>query len=127
MTKKKDAPVEIEIAGPVDLIKYLEKPVDPNARQPKALKGVKATGTFIVVERLSNKEAQGTRLTIQGESEQGFVVDVGPALEKEKWGINVGDRVLLQGTFVPVPKIGEGTRNLAIADPHSIKCVLVEE
>ncbi len=95
-------------------------------RASKAPKGIKATGTFVVVEMLSKNEASGSRLFQPGKSEQGIIRDIGPALEKDKWGIKVGDRVLMQGTSVPVPSLGDG-REYHVVDTHTIKCILLEE
>lgn len=90
----------------------------------------KATGTMILVEMLSPEEAAGSMLATAGKSTQGRIVDIGPGLKAEidKYGFAVGNRVLLQGTNVPVPKFPDGdNRELVIVDPHTIKCVLVEE
>ncbi len=63
-----------------------------------------------------------------GKSQQGRIVDIGPSVETDKWGFAKGQRVLLQGTFVPVPKFPDGDeRELVTVDPHMIKCILVEE
>lgn len=101
-------------------------------KSSKLIVGAKATGTFILVEKLSEEEIANTPLILvngeqSGKSNQAYVVDVGPALEKDKWGINVGYRVLLQGSFVPVPGKSAGGRELAIVTPHDIKAVLLEE
>jgi putative aminopeptidase FrvX len=77
---------------------------------------------------LTPEEAMGTRLELgqtKSVPNQAFILDIGPAVEEDKYGIKIGDRVLLQGTFVPVPKFRKG-RELAIVDPHAIKCVLDE-
>ena len=88
----------------------------------------KAPGTTILVEMLSPEEAAGSQLATAGKSTQGRIVDIGPSLETDKWGLAKGQRVLLQGTFVPVPKFpGGDERELVIVDPHMVKCVLVEE
>lgn len=92
--------------------------------------GAKATGSMVLVEMLTAQEAIGTVLTIGENSKgppQGYIVDIGPALEADKWGIKVGDRVLLQGSYVPVPKVRSGGRELGIVQAHDIKCVLQEE
>lgn len=105
--------------------------VGDNNKRMKKLAGAKATGTFIVVEKLTEEECMDTTLIVpngksSANSNQAFVVDIGPALERDKWGINVGDRVLLQGSFVPVPVSSENGRELAIVSPHDVKAVLVE-
>lgn len=91
------------------------------------VKQLKAAGTAILLERLSKEAAAGSRLIMPGlSSEQAIISDIGPAIEKEKWGIQVGDRVLLHGTVLDVPTIIPG-KNFGIVEPHMIKAVLVEE
>lgn len=102
------------------------------AKKVRQVTGAKATGTFILVEKLTEAECENTPIILpNGEqtknSNQAYVVDIGPALEKDKWGLSVGNRVLLQGSFVPVPAKSPGGRELAIVTPHDVKCVLVEE
>lgn len=90
----------------------------------------KAPGSKILLEMLSPEEAAGSALVTVGKSTQGRVIDIGPGLKAEidKYGFNVGSRVLLQGTFVPVPSFpGGDSRELVVVDPHMIQCVLVEE
>lgn len=92
---------------------------------------VKATCGFILVEMLTPEESMGTRLELSNAKSvpnQAYVLDVGPAVKVEDYGIRVGNRVLLQGTFVPVPRIpGTSGRELAIVDPSTVKCIFVEE
>lgn len=92
----------------------------------KTVCGAKAVGTYSLIELLTAEEMEGV-VKLPGNSviNQGRIVHVGPALEKEKWGIKEGDRVLLQGTFVPLPKYND--KELVLADPHTIKCVLDEK
>ena len=90
----------------------------------------KATGSKVLVQMLSAEEAAGSLLATGGKSNQGRILDIGPGLlaEIDKYGFAVGNRVLLQGTFVPVPRFPDGdTRELGVVDPHMIQCVLVEE
>lgn len=89
---------------------------------------IKPVGSLVLVEILSDQEAVGTRLTvtkIQGTPPQAFVLDIGPAFKPADWGVKVGDRVILQGNYVPVPT-PEGDRQKGIVEPHTIKCVLEE-
>lgn len=88
----------------------------------------KAPGSKILLEMLTPEEAAGSHLATAGKSTQGRILDIGPSLETDKWGLAKGQRVLLQGTYVPIPKFPDGdTRELAIVDPHMIQCVFVEE
>lgn len=93
--------------------------------------GIKAVGSTILVEMLSPEEAAGSHLVTMGKSTQARIVDIGPALNvvEGKYGFKVGSRVLLQGTFVPVPKFpnSDDQRELGIVDAHMIKCVFEEE
>jgi len=89
---------------------------------------VKAVGSTVLLEMLSPEEAAGSHLATVGKVQQGRILGVGPALEADKWGFKVGERVLLQGTCVPVPKFpGGDERDLVVVDPHMVKCILVEE
>jgi len=90
--------------------------------------GHKAVGSTILVEMLSPEEAAGSMLASTGKSTQGRILDIGPALKTDDWGVARGARVLLQGTFVPVPKFpGGDDRELVVVDPHMIKLVFEEE
>jgi co-chaperonin GroES (HSP10) len=95
-----------------------------------AITGIKAAGTFVVVAMLTPEESFGTVLTLSEKTKappQGYIIDIGPSLDSEKWGIKKGDRVLLQGTYVPVPGHQDNGRELGIVQPHDIKCILLEE
>lgn len=94
----------------------------------KKVTGIKAVGTTVLIEMLSVQEDAGSQLAIVGKPKQGRILDIGPAmLEAAKYGFAKGDRVLLQGTFTPVPKFpGGDTRDLVVVDPHMIKCVFTE-
>lgn len=90
------------------------------------------TGHGVLVEHLTPKEAMDTILTLTSKStpqyNQAYVLQIGPMVKADEWGIAVGDRVLVQGSYVPVPRAKEddSPRELGILDPTSIKCVLKE-
>lgn len=90
-------------------------------------------GMGILVEHLTAKEAMGTSLTLTSKStpqyNQAYILQVGPMVKLEEWGFKTGDRVLLQGNYVPVPrpKNEENPRELGIVDPSAVKCVLREQ
>jgi hypothetical protein len=89
--------------------------------------GVKAVGSTVLLEMLSPEEAAGSHLVTTGKSQQGRILEIGPLVEADKWGLKVGNRVLLQGVFVPVPTFpGGDQRELVVVDPHMIKCVFEE-
>jgi hypothetical protein len=105
---------------------------DYSKKSARVVSGARATGTFMLVEKLTEAECENTPIILpHGEqaknSNQAYIVDIGPALEKDKWGVEIGDRVLLQGSFVPVPVKSAGGRELAIVTPHDVKAVLIEE
>lgn len=109
-------------------------------RQP-AVKAVKPLGGQVLVEVYKEEEVSPESVIVLpeisrnkgdrgvGGAPQGRVLDIGPGLPKE-FGIKVGDRVLLQGSFVPLPKLSDyrdGMRERALVEPHTIKAILLEE
>ena len=98
-----------------------------------AISGVHPVGSQILVELLTPQEILGTSLhlnegakTVSG-APQAYVLEVGPAVDPN-YGVKTGDRVVLQGTFVPLPEAASlgGHRPKACIDPHTIKAILVE-
>ena len=113
-----------------------------NVAKPKQpmVKAVKPLGGQVLVEVYQEDELSDSAIILPdnargkgslgvGGAPQGRVLDIGPGLPKE-FGIKVGDRVLLQGTFVPLPKLKDqrdGDRERALVEPHTIKAILLEE
>jgi hypothetical protein len=93
------------------------------------ISGAKPTGSLVLVEILEAQEALNTRLSVgkksMGDCPQAFILELGPTVEKDKWGFDVGDRVLLQGNFNPLPN-WDGGRDKAIVECYAIKAVLHE-
>lgn len=93
--------------------------------------GIKATGSLILVEMLTADEVTPTQLLISKKTDygtpQGYILDIGPAVDSGKLGFQVGDRVLVQGNYVPVPEIPGQSRKMGIVDIYNIKAVLQEE
>jgi co-chaperonin GroES (HSP10) len=91
--------------------------------------GFKPAGSYIVVELLEDKEVLGTGLTLSGntklEAPQAYVLGMGPSLDTSRFGVGVGDRVIISGGFVPLPR-REGQRQAGVIDVNSVKAVLVE-
>ena len=92
---------------------------------------VKAVGYNVLVEMLTANEIMNTKFAlaenaVSGEAPQGYVLDIGPGVEVDKLGFKVGDRVLLQGNYVPVPAYGDSERKRGLVQPHDIKAVLEE-
>jgi co-chaperonin GroES (HSP10) len=96
----------------------------------KKIIGITPVLSQILVELLTPEEAMNTRLTLGEKTNygapQGIVLAVGPTLTPEA-GIKKGDRVLLQGTFVPVPNYDNSRRDKGIVEVHNIKGVFQEE
>lgn len=102
---------------------------------PKIVK-VKPFGSTILVELLSNQELVSGSVILpgkdgekgKGNANQGYIVALGPCLPADV-GLKVGDRILINGGFVPAPET-DGTpqgRTRGFVEVNSIKSVLVEE
>lgn len=99
-------------------------------RKAHKIVGARASGTQVLVEMLTDQESIGTKLTVgksTGVPPQAFILDIGPANAQTNWGFEVGDRVLLQGNYVPVPSFGDNERDLGMVEPTAIKCILMED
>lgn len=101
------------------------------AKKVKTIVGVKPTLSQILVERLNAAEVMGTILTVNDNSDygapQGYVLALGPSVKADECGIHVGDRVLITGTYVPVPNFDGSARERGLLELHNIKAVLVED
>ncbi len=93
--------------------------------------GIKPIMSQVLVEHLNAQEVSGVKNLILNEksdygSNQAIVLAVGPGVKPDDVGFKVGDRVMLQGTFVPMPNY-DGGREKSIVEIHSIKGVVVQE
>ena len=93
------------------------------------VKSVEPAGGLVLVELLSDNEMLGTKLELVGavqtkECPQAYVLKFGPFFPKDT-GIEKGDRVLIQGSYIPVPNF-DGGREKAIMEYHAIKAILRE-
>jgi co-chaperonin GroES (HSP10) len=93
--------------------------------------GIKPILTQVLVEHLTAQEVSGlNNLIIDDKSDYGFhqaiVLGVGPGVKPAEVGFGVGDRVMLQGSHVPMPNY-DGGREKSIVEIHSIKGVVVQE
>lgn len=99
--------------------------------------GCKPTGSLVLLEHLTDQEMMGTSLTLPGKSkavevQQSYVRATGPSFDPTKWGYNIGDRVLVVGSYNPVPtsccpaNMPTG-REYGIVEPHAVRGMLVEE
>lgn len=96
----------------------------------KKIINCKPVGNFILIEHLTAQEAIGTKLLVGAakvDVPQAVILDIGPNVELERFGFKVGDRVIVQGSFVPVPMYGGGERERGLVDPHAIKGIVIEE
>lgn len=89
------------------------------------------TGNQVLVELLTPNEILGTNLHLGENTKsvngapQAYVLATGPAIKD--WGVQVGDRVVLSGSFTPLPEVvSKNGRAQGCVDPHMIKAVLVE-
>lgn len=101
-------------------------PVNP---VPK-LKAVRPFGSTLLVEHLSTQDILGTVIKVRDSAKldgapQAYVVELGPKVDPEA-GVKVGDRVIIQGNYVPVPKLPGETRARGIIELHNIKARLEE-
>lgn len=96
---------------------------------PKVVE-IRPMGSQILVELLTSQEVLGTNMIVNDQADvgspQAYVLEIGPSLPKD-WNLNVGDRILLQGSYVPVPKLESDKRRKGIIEVHSIKAILIEE
>jgi len=100
-------------------------------KKVKSIVDVKPVMSQVLVEMLTAQEAMNTILTVKEDSDygapQGYVLAMGPSAKPEEMGFKVGDRVVLQGSFVPLPNYDGHSRQRGVLEPHNIKAVLVED
>lgn len=113
------------------IIGYNEAPgVLFNTTTAPKIVGIRPTGSQILIELLTAQEILGTGMIV-GEaadvgSPQAYILSFGPSLKSEDAGLKVGDRVLLQGSYVPVPKFDDNARRRGLVEVHGVKAVLEE-
>lgn len=94
----------------------------------KKVKKIVPVGSQVLVERLKVSDINPSSiLSVNSDeySNQAIVLDLGPMVN-QAYGIKTGDRVVLQGSYVPFILDGDHReKNLVL--PDMIKCVLVEE
>lgn len=112
----------------------MESLISPNGEKLSSVRkvtDVKPFGSSILIEHLSTQEVLGTGLFVgenadSGSAPQAYVVALGPKLDADS-GIKVGDRIIVQGTFIPVPNLSANRRVRGIVEIHNIKAVLTED
>jgi co-chaperonin GroES (HSP10) len=92
--------------------------------------GIKPILSQVLVEHLTAQEVTNTTVIIDEKSDYGdhqaIILAFGPSVKPEEVGLKVGDRVILQGGFVPMPNYNRG-REKAVVELHAIKGVLLQE
>jgi hypothetical protein len=95
------------------------------------IKAVHPFGSSVLVEMLKPDEVLNTKLYVgakadSGSAPQGYVLELGPNLKSEEIGLRAGNRVILQGTFIPVINFDGNKRERGIVELHNIKAVIEE-
>lgn len=97
---------------------------------------IKPAGSSLMVEMLNPDEILNTNFYVGEDTETGppqaYITDIGPGLKSmidkgESIYIKVGDRVLLQGTYIPVPNWDDNARKRGLVEFHNVKAVIVEK
>jgi co-chaperonin GroES (HSP10) len=97
-------------------------------KELRKIKKIVPVGNQVLVERLKVSElSPSSILSVNSEeySNQAIVLAIGPMAPKD-YGVKVGDRVVLQGSFVPFLLDGDD-RQKNLIFPDMIKAVLIEE
>lgn len=94
------------------------------------VKDVHPFGSTILIENLSAKEQMGTDLLIDesaniGQTPQAYILALGPKLDPG-CGLKVGDRIVVQGSFVPMPNVSGNGRVRGTIELHNVKAVIEE-
>ena len=103
--------------------------LETGACVPK-VSGVRPFGGTVLIEILNPDEVLGTKLYINkeakvGSAPQAYVLALGTNLNSD-CGLKVGDRIMVQGSFVPVDNVSDGKRAWGIIEIHNIKAILDE-
>jgi len=94
---------------------------------------IKPVGMSILVSLLSAKEILGTKLHLpnveQTDFPQAKILSFGKKFEPvaKEYGIDVGDRVVIAGDYMPLPKCDAYAGELALVDWSAIKAVLITD
>ena len=101
--------------------------------------GLQPCGSNVLIEILNVDEMLGTKLTLisakstpdgkgMDGAPQAIIVALGPKVNVDDWGFDVGDRVMFStAQFVPAPDYDKYPRARGTIEPHSVKAVLIEE
>ena len=102
----------------------------PATNKVPNIQSVHPFGSSILIENVKADEVLGTTLYVQKDAEtegapQAYVVELGPKLG-EDCGLKVGDRIVVQGNFIPVINVGNSGRERGIIEIHNVKAVIEE-
>lgn len=91
--------------------------------------GVKPTGSRVLIEMLTSQEILDTKIFVRETASndgppQAVVLAIGPTLVDH--GLTLGDRVVLQGKYIPVPNC-ESDKIRGIVEYNDIKAILITE
>jgi hypothetical protein len=107
----------------------IETEDEPTPRVPRIV-GVRPYGSTVLVEMLTAEESLGTHIHVKKDAQvgapQAYVRDLGPLLDPSLVKLKPGDRVMLQGSYVPVPNFDRSERARGIVELHNIKAVFEE-
>lgn len=99
-------------------------------KEIKRINSVRPFGSTILVELLDAQEALGTSIHVDSDvvagAPQGYVLELGSKLDPN-CGVSVGDRIMMQGTYVPVPNFDNHRRKRGIIEIHNIKAIFEEK
>jgi len=86
-------------------------------------------GSMVLVEHLNADEVLGTQLFVKEDADvgtpQAYIVKFGSKVPADV-GLAVGDRVQLQGSYVPVVNFNGHHRKRGLVEIHNIKAILKE-
>ena len=90
----------------------------------------KALGNKVVFEELGQAEILGTSIELLGSDQkiphEAIILDIGPMIDRAKYGFNVGDRVVVNGICAEMPKsTWKNGRKVNAADPGIIVAKLL--
>lgn len=94
---------------------------------------VSPSGIQVLIEHLTTQETIGSKIIVGETADvgtpQAYVLEIGAGLvdQRDKLGFKEGDRVLVQGKYIPVPKPDGQIRELGIINYTDIKAVLHED
>lgn len=91
------------------------------------IKDIRPTGNMVLIKAIRDAELESSPIFVQGQekmSRQAYVLALGPQVNPDN-GIKVGDRVLIQGSYVPGPEHFDEMYRLVL--PDMIKAVLIDK